>query len=85
VNKALLRPFAAIVQTHFALANRFDQILFITGHRSPPLRPLDFPLRIRRDVQVGPWSGAIKQEGDDEDDSNNQPKHSAFHNDPFLC
>jgi hypothetical protein len=53
---------------------------------SPPLRPLDFPLSIRRDVQVGPWSGAIEQEGDYEDGSDNQPKQSAFHlNDPLPC
>jgi len=51
---------------------------------SPPLGPLDFALSIRRDAQVGPWSGAIKQEGDDKGDNDNQPKHSAFQaNDPF--
>jgi hypothetical protein len=62
----------------------FALVLAVGVAGSSPLRPLDFPLRIRCDVQSGPWPGAIEQKGDDEDGNDNQPKHSAFQeNDPL--
>lgn len=46
---------------------------------SSPLRFFNFPLGIWRDVQVGPWPGAIDQEGDEKDSGNDQIKQNSFH------